>query len=164
MASHTKHAGKKVAHWSKIYFSFVERFWQLFRSSVCHISIDIGDWTNAGPFFGWSTVFQHAFVWDKFFVLNKFCRLLRISMHCAVARASPVSCRMRNGVLGVNWRKWVIHSIMPARIHNLFCCKPLRRKTFCNCRAMPIFLTLAVAAFHRMSIFDRMHLKMRPES
>ena len=31
---------------------------------MCHISKDLGDRTSAGPFFGRSTISQHAFVWD----------------------------------------------------------------------------------------------------
>ena len=40
------------------------RFWKLLHSLVRHISKDTGDRTSAGPFFGRSTISQHAIVWD----------------------------------------------------------------------------------------------------
>ena len=55
-----------------------------------HISKDSGDRTSAGPFFGRSTISQHAFVWDAIFVSNQFCRLLRRLRGCDVALASPM--------------------------------------------------------------------------
>ena len=55
-----------------------------------HISRDIGDRTNAGPFFGRLTIFQHTFVWDSVFVQNQFCRLLRRLLRCDVALVSPM--------------------------------------------------------------------------
>ena len=45
-----------------------ERVLQLLHSLVRHISKDFGDWTSAGPFFGRSTISQHAYVWDAIFV------------------------------------------------------------------------------------------------
>ena len=83
-----KHAGTSLSLGEALY-SFVERserFWQLLHSLVRHISKDIGDRTSAGPFFGRSTISQHAFVCGAIYA---GCRLLR----CDVALASPYFAR-----------------------------------------------------------------------
>ena len=48
-----------------------------------------------GPFFGRSTVSQHAVVWDAIFVLNQFCQLLRRLLCGDVALASPMESEIQ---------------------------------------------------------------------
>ena len=70
-APHTKACWEKSLSLGEALYFFVERserFWQLLHCLVHHISKDSGDRTSAEPFFGRSTIFQHAFVWDAIFV------------------------------------------------------------------------------------------------
>ena len=68
IASRTKARWEKCLSLGEALHSFVqrsERFWQLLHSLVRHISKESGDRTSAGPFFGQSSISQHAFVWTQ---------------------------------------------------------------------------------------------------
>ena len=62
--------GEKSLTWRSSLFlrGEVRMVLQLLHSLVPHVSKDFWDRTSAGPFFGRSTVSQHAFVWDAVFV------------------------------------------------------------------------------------------------